>query len=178
MSQSLSTPIYRRRFHRLALVGLFSLSVLGGCANHTTSLLADKEPQAPKLLVTFKTPDLQAQLEEMRLLEPLTTYWSYYVQRKWKERFAMERFQNLTLTVEVYESYYAHATKLKAIEVTALYKDEKGRIRAQLQTNYESRENPAKTDSFLLSDWWERNESQQWQHLNHDPILHKGRVTP
>jgi hypothetical protein len=169
----------RRQFHRMALLAVSSLGLLG-CATTTTpssSAVTTQDPLARPLPLTFKTPELRQQLESVGLLASFTTYWNHYAQRRWSERYEMEILKN-NLSREVYESYYKPAGIIKAFQINAVDRDEKGRVRVQVQAEFENRDDPRKTHSFLLQDWWEASEANEWKHLNHDPFLNSARTSP
>jgi hypothetical protein len=155
---------------------MFSFGLLGCSITPSTTPIA-ADPLARPLPLVFKNSLLQEKLQKHQLLDSFTTFWNHYAQRKWSERYDMERLpQNLSR--DVYVSYYKPAAVIKIFEVTEVEPDEKGRVRIQLRVEFESKDDPAKTHSFSLPDWWEADESGQWKHLNHDPFLSKPRTSP
>jgi hypothetical protein len=133
--------------------------------------VAPAHPVARPLPLTFAAPELRTQLMEQDLLKPFTAYWTAHTERDWATRFKMERPFTTDIKETFYIAYHNGAWAIQSFEVVKIYApDDRNRVRIDVKALFQNPQEPAKTNSTLVQDWWVK-ENTDWQHINTDPML-------
>lgn len=158
--------IANRRCWLLTAGAVAGLSVLG-CSIQPQAVTSKHARDLP---LEFKNNELKVKLESTGLFAAFSTYWRYHAERRWAERYRMERFGG-TVTETFYSAYHDAAWIIERFIVTSVHEpDALGRVRVDVDAVFRHLTESDKENRMLVQDWWV-NADNGWMHLNTDPML-------